>query len=205
MTPTAPTRALRPEERVTAVDTLVASFDDDPWFCWAFPDARDRRAWVGWFHDVSVRRSLREGTAFTLDDGPTVGVLSAMPPGVAGPDALGWLAALRTQPRRLPTWRFVTTGLRTQVRLDALHPREPVVYVHVLGVHPSQKGKGHGGALLRAALALAARRRVPLFLETSNPVNLGFYQRFGLRVQSELRVDDAPPMWTMQTDGPPAG
>lgn len=203
MTP--PTRPLRADERSVAVETLAASFDDDPWFRWTLPDAEVRRAWIGWFHDVSVRRALAEGTAFTLDGGPSLGAITVMPPGVAGPGTFDWIRALRTPPRRAPTRRLVTTGLRTQARLDALHPREPVVYVHVLGVHPAQKGRGLGGALLREALAMATRRGVPLFLETSNPVNLGFYQRFGLRVRGEINLDGAPPLWLMQTDGPPPG
>jgi GNAT superfamily N-acetyltransferase len=201
--PVPTTGLLRPDERPIALDTLVASFDDDPWFRWAMPDARDRRAWLAWFHGVSLARALREGTAFTLGDGPGLGAITVMPPGVAGPGTLDWIRALRTPPRRAPTWRLATTGLRTQARLDALHPREPVVYVHVLGVHPSQKGKGLGGALLREALAMATRRAVPLFLETSNPVNLGFYRRFGLRVRGEINLGDAPPVWVMKTDGPP--
>ncbi|MFO0606967.1 MAG: GNAT family N-acetyltransferase [Polyangiales bacterium] len=202
MTPPA-TRPLRPEERAAAVDTLAASFDDDPWFRWVLPGAEERRAWVAWFHGVSVARALGEGTAFTLDGGPSLGAISVMPPGVDGPRALDWVRALRSPPRRPPTRRLAFTGLRTQARLDALHPREPVVYVHVLGVHPSQKGHGLGGALLREALAMAARGGVPLFLETSNPVNLGFYRRFGLRVRAEIDLDGAPPVWTLQTDGPP--
>lgn len=133
-------RALIPGERDVAARTLAASFDDDPLFRWMLPDGRDRRAWIEWFHGVSV---------------------------------------------------------------DAAHPKGPVVYVHVLGVHPAQKGKGLGGVLLREALAMAAREGAPLFLETSNPVNLGFYRRFGLGVQRELRVADAPPLWTLQTDEPP--
>jgi hypothetical protein len=57
--------------------------------------------------------------------------------------------------------------------------------------------------LLRAAFAMAAARQVPVFLETSNPVNLGFYKRFGLNVRAEITLDGAPPLWTLQTDGPP--
>jgi len=196
-------RALRTEERDAAVETLAASFDDDPWFRWVLPDDRARAAWIAWFHGVSLDRSLREGTAFTLGDGPSAGAISVMPPGVAGPDVGAWIRALRTPPRRLPSWRMASVGLRSQARLDAAHPREPVVYVHVLGVHPSQKGRGLGGVLLRAAFELARARAVPVFLETSNPVNLGFYKRFGLHVREEIRVDDAPPIWTLRTDGVP--
>jgi GNAT superfamily N-acetyltransferase len=197
------TRPLRAEERALAVDMLATSFDDDPWFRWVLPEASSRRAWIAWFHDVSLRRALLEATALTLDGGPSLGAISIMPPGVAGPRVLDWIGALRTPPQRLPTRRLIALGLRTQARLDALHPREPVVYVHVLGVHPAQKGRGLGGVLLRAAMAMATARGVPLFLETSNPVNLGFYQRFGLRVVHQIDLEGAPPLWLMQTEGPP--
>jgi ribosomal protein S18 acetylase RimI-like enzyme len=198
-----PTRALRDDERDLAVDTLARAFDDDPWFRWVLPEAPARFAWISWFHGVSVDLALRARTAVTLADGPSQGAITVLPPGVFGPDMTGWLRALRHPPRHLPTWRLAHTGLRTQARLDALHPREPVVYVHVLGVHPAQKGRGLGGALLRAAFAMAAARQVPVFLETSNPVNLGFYKRFGLNVRAEITLDGAPPLWTLQTDGPP--
>jgi GNAT superfamily N-acetyltransferase len=196
-------RLLRPDESTTATETLAASFDDDPWFRWMLPDDRDRRTWLLWFHRVSVANALKEQTAFTLTDGPDFGAINILLPGVSGVSMLGWIRALRSPPRRLPTWRFATTGLRTQYRLDLLHPKQPVVYVHVLGVHLLQKGKGLGGVLLRQALAMAARRGVSVFLETSNPVNLGFYRRFGLQVTHEIHLDGAPPMWTLQTEGPP--
>ncbi len=198
-----PTRPLRPDERDLAAETLAAAFDDDPLFRWMLSDDHDRRAWITWFHRVSVDQSLASRTALTLADGPSCGAITVLPPGVLGPSVGTWLRALASPPRRLPTWRLAAVGLRVQAAVDAAHPKEPVVYVHVLGVHPSQKGRGLGGVLLREALGLATREQVPLFLETSNPVNLGFYRRFGLRVQRELRVADAPPVWTLQTDGPP--
>ncbi len=202
--PTDATRPLRDDERDEAVATLAASFDDDPLFRWMLPEARARAAWIAWFHRVSVDRCRALGGAWTLAGGASLGAITVVPPHARGPSVLDWLRALRSPPRALPTTRLAVTGLALQHRLDAVHPRHPVVYVHVLGVHPSQKGRGLGGALLSRALALASSRRVPLYLETSNPVNLGFYQRYGLRVREELRLGDAPPVWTLETSGVPA-
>jgi GNAT superfamily N-acetyltransferase len=189
---------LRPEDRAEAVATLAASFDDDPLFRWMLPEATSRRAWIAWFHGVSVDGALGTGTAWTLEEGASRGAITVVPPGAGGPGYGTFLRALGSAPG-LPPWRLASTGLRVQARLDALHPREPVVYVHVLGVHPGHKGRGLGGALLGEALALARARGVAVYLETANPVNLGFYGRYGFKVQEELRVGDAPPVWTLRT------
>lgn len=186
-------------ERAEAVAALAASFDDDPLFRWMLPEREERRAWIAWFHGVSVEGALKTLTAWTLEEGASLGAITVVPPGAANPGYGTFLRALGAAPRGLPPWRLVSTGLRVQARLDALHPREPVVYVHVLGVHPGHKGRGLGGALLREALLLAEARGVPAYLETANPVNLGFYGRYGFKVREELRVGDAPPVWTLRT------
>lgn len=196
------TRALRRDERDLARETLAASFDNDPLFQWMLPDARDRAAWLRWFHGVSLDDTLSMNTATTLEEGAAAGVITVFPPGARGPSIAAWIAALRRPPGRWPTWRLASVGLRVEARIEALRPATPVVYVHVLGAHPARKGQGVGGALLRSALDLAKRERVPLYLETSNPINLGFYKRFGLTVRAEIRVADAPPLWTLMTGSP---
>lgn len=70
---------------------------------------------------------------------------------------------------------------------------------YVLGVHPSQKGRGLGGALLCDVEGIAKSERVVAHLETSNPDNLGLYRRFGYEVQEEITAHGGPPLWTMTT------
>jgi predicted N-acetyltransferase YhbS len=82
--------------------------------------------------------------------------------------------------------------------MDRAHHREPHLYVLVLGVDPARKGQRLGRQLMQHVVAEAARARVPAYLETSNPVNLGFYARFGFEVCQELHArDEAPPVWTL--------
>lgn len=198
------TRPLRADERDAAVDTLARSFDDDPLFRWMLPHAPARHAWIAWFHGLSVDHCLAHGAVFTPDAGPDRGAVTVLPPGTPPPTIATMLRGLLSPPRHLPSARLVHAGLRIEARIDAARPKAAVVYVHVLGAHPAHKGRGVGGALLGEALSMAARAKVPLYLETSNPVNLGFYGRYGLEVRDEIRVGDAPPLWTLQTDGPPA-
>jgi hypothetical protein len=54
--------------------------------------------------------------------------------------------------------------------------------------------------LLDVGLDLAARDGVGVYLETSNPNNLAFYARAGLRDAGEVRVTGAPPVWLLWRD-----
>lgn len=197
-------RPLRAVERGAAVDALARAFDDDPLFRWLLPHGPARYAWIAWLHGISVDHCLARGAVFTPEEGAGCGAITVLPPGAPPPTIATILRGLLSPPRHLPPPRLIHPGMQIEGRIDAARPRSPVVYVHVLGAHPAHKGRGLGGALLGAALAMAKEARVPLYLETSNPVNLGFYGRYGLRVREEIRVGGAPPVWTLQTDGAPA-
>jgi ribosomal protein S18 acetylase RimI-like enzyme len=52
-------------------------------------------------------------------------------------------------------------------------------YLSILGVAPSQQGRGLGRALLEPTLQQADAAQVPCFLETYNAASLRFYERLG--------------------------
>lgn len=58
----------------------------------------------------------------------------------------------------------------------------PHYYLMMLGVRPSEQGKGVGKLLVRHGLELAARQQVPTYLETQTSDNVGIYQRMGFEV-----------------------
>jgi GNAT superfamily N-acetyltransferase len=81
-----------------------------------------------------------------------------------------------------------------------VHPREPHWYLVVLSVRPDAQRGGYGSLLVRPALEWADRDGVGCYLETSNPVNVAFYERFGFAVRDAVLqlVPDGPPhvsMW----------
>ncbi|TNF31223.1 MAG: GNAT family N-acetyltransferase, partial [Deltaproteobacteria bacterium] len=98
------------------------------------------------------------------------------------------------RPLRRRLARFVHVGWR----LAEHHPRAPHWHLFQLGVDPARQGHGLGRAIMEHAVALADADRVPAYLETSNPVNLPFYRRFGFEVLETLSGGgDMPPVWTM--------
>jgi ribosomal protein S18 acetylase RimI-like enzyme len=191
-------RPLRRSELSTAAAILSLAFDADPLFRYFLPRPASRAKWLRWFHLRALNEAFAVGGAFTPAGGPETGAIAIYPPGAWPPSLLGELGATPL-PRGLPPWRWVRWGLHLESRIHALHPAEPHLYVYVLGVHPSQKGRGLGGALLRHAAGLAKAAGVVAHLETSNPENLGLYRRFGYEVQVEVTSHGGPPVWTMTT------
>ena len=75
-------------------------------------------------------------------------------------------------------------------RLHKAHAPGPHVYVRAVAVDPGSQGRGVGGKLMRAAVAIADRERLPCFLETCGPRNPDIYARYGFAVagREELRT-----------------
>jgi GNAT superfamily N-acetyltransferase len=85
------------------------------------------------------------------------------------------------------------------------HPREPHMYLGVLGTEPSAQGRGVGSAAISAGLAFADAEGLPAYLESSKERNLDFYARFGFKVLDELPLPGGgPPIWPMWREPPAA-
>lgn len=64
----------------------------------------------------------------------------------------------------------------------------PHYYLLMLGVHPSEQGKGIGKSLVCHGLELAAREQVPTYLETQSSANVGIYKRMGFEVAAKTAL-----------------
>lgn len=94
-------------------------------------------------------------------------------------------------PRRLPA---AASGFAV---IDDAHPDEPHWYLSALGVDPVRQRSGLGSSLLEDGLERADREGVIAYLETFNPDNVAYYERFGFRVTKEDDIPRGPHMWAM--------
>ncbi len=97
-------------------------------------------------------------------------------------------------------------GMRNYLRIDAhmqaRHPEAPHYYLFIVGVEPSEQGRGHGRTLLAALNARADADGLPCYLETDRESNVPLYARMGYRVLTDERIAAVGGlrMWTMRRD-----
>jgi ribosomal protein S18 acetylase RimI-like enzyme len=183
-------RTVEPTDRTRAMSTQLMAFGSDPIMRWMWPEpdayVRHFPALVQGFGG----RAFENGTAHASEH--FRGGALWLPPGVT-PDDEALEAVMRdTVPE--PARSEVLAVLE---QMAEAHPHEPHWHLAFVGVDPVWHGHGIGAALLRHALEQIDEKRLPAYLESSNPRNVSLYQRHGFAVIRELRVGGSPPVIPM--------
>lgn len=63
--------------------------------------------------------------------------------------------------------------------VEKQHPTEPHWYLEAIGTVPEARGQGIGPRVLTPVLEKCDAAGLPAYLESSNPRNIGFYERHG--------------------------
>lgn len=183
---------------------LSRAFYNDPFFRWMFPDDNRRMgqtarayALMAGFGSIpsgytSVHESREEAGRAPVIRGAALWT----PPGVPGDNPSVLL-------RSLPHW-IQLVGLaripeivRYLSELKASAPEEAHWYLGVLGTDPVARGTGVGSRLLRAGLAQADADGVPVYLETMNSANIGYYEKYDFRVMRAINDPGFPSTYCM--------
>ncbi|MDI3405021.1 GNAT family N-acetyltransferase [Streptomyces cavernicola] len=173
--------------------TLALAFDDDPMMRWFFPEDSTREAGLRrYFHTLFTRQYGLHGVCERTDAAAAFWV---PPEGQekAVPDA-------ETVQELQDILGDRAEAFRTAVEAAGEHtPKEPHWYLAVVGAAPSAHGQGHGAALLRSGLAQADAAGLPVYLESSKPDNLPFYEHFGFETLGEGQLPGGgPTLWSMR-------
>lgn len=181
-------------DRARAVGIFARAFETDPVLNWVLRDDAGRRQAREAFFGANFDYYQKHALAFVArDSGAALW---------AGPDAwnMGALRELWLFPTivRVVSARRVPVALRALERMKQAHPPEPHFYLCQLGVLPDQRGRGIGGALIRAGLEQSDAAGLPAYLENSNELNLPLYQSHGFELLDTLSIGEgAPPLYRM--------
>jgi ribosomal protein S18 acetylase RimI-like enzyme len=190
-------RRATPADAATVGVALADAFVDDPVFGWLIPpDVAHREDRMQTFFTSMARSYLRrDKNVYVVGDGQAGSLWSApgswaLPPGEI---------VRETRSTGKAFGRNLLRALRTQLQVEALHPKTPEHwYLGYLGTRCDAQGQGIGSAMLREVLQNADATGVPAYLESSNERNLTLYQRHGFRIVGELRaLDRGPTIWRM--------
>lgn len=190
MTQTRDVLVATPEDRDRCTATFVAAFVNDPLMRWMFPDADQ---YFTFFPQVVLHyggSAFDLGTAFRTDD--FAGGACWLAPGEAvDEEALGGVLEGGIEPARLGViFEFME-------QVGASHPDVDHWHLPGIGVDPCRQGAGIGSLLLAHTLAEVDRDGAVAYLESSNPLNVVLYERFGFEVIAEIQAGDSPTIWPM--------
>jgi ribosomal protein S18 acetylase RimI-like enzyme len=190
------------EDRGDEVAILMGrAFQDDPLFVYACPNPGDRARWLPWMFRWSTWKGFLFGQTLGTT-GRLDGVAATIGPGGGeltdedltrirygrGRDAVGAAVWDRAIDRVNSAFAPADAALHRAVS-------EPHWYLDVIAVDPAARGRGIGGALLRAVHARSDADELPTVLLTYQPTNLPFYRRHGYAVVCEGTVPGNGPRW----------
>lgn len=188
-----------------AIAACVDAFSGDPLMTWFFSDhPRGRDYAVGRFFTLLMTARLALGAPVMVarEAGQVVGLVMGYrtdrPDWPAEIDA-AWAAFEAEAPQMVPRFE------QYEAVSDARPPVGPHWYLGVIGVCNARKGTGVGKALLDAFCALsdADPQSTGVYLETSNPASLRFYERNGFVIR-EHDVMEGVGLWCVFREAPGA-
>ncbi len=178
-------------EQDKAIATIALAFATDPMMRWTFSDP-------GFYFEI-VRKLIRAfgGNAFAHNSADQTGNFASvalwLPPNVE-PDGKT-MGEIFNALDRTPEQKKEGDDVFEQ--MNKFHPKEPHWYLPMIGTDPVHQGKGYGSALMEHAIRRCERDRLPAYLESSNPVNIPLYERFGFQVIGKIQSGSSPVLTPM--------
>jgi GNAT superfamily N-acetyltransferase len=179
---------VREQERGAAV--LSAAFQNDPLWCYLYPDPRVRA--------VYLQRCFSAVLAFAIP--------SARAYGAGEPLNAVAVWEFPGQPAAQLSWRairsfaglgassFLLKGFKVRpvfAEFDRMRKQYATglhYYLQTIGVTPAAQGQGLASALIRPFVHEADTRGLDAYTETMTPANVPLYEHFGLKCMEEVRI-----------------
>ena len=180
-----------------AAASLAGAFADDPMVNWLAggsdsPDRLERTARA--FFAPALAAGIRRGHTYGVPAAKGFEAVAVWcPPDVPmldETDTPAFIDGFRTQFGEESIGRLVELGATTGER----HPTDPHFYLFIVGA--SVHGRGAGPRVIAPTLERCDAEGLPAYLESSNPRNVGFYERLGFEAQWQHRVGDDGPLLT---------
>jgi ribosomal protein S18 acetylase RimI-like enzyme len=177
-------------DEAPAIAVVVLAFSTDPAARWTWPNAHEYLMHFPRLVKAFAGKAFAHASAYHIDS--YRGAALWLPPDVH-PDEGALISLLQNT---------VSEQIRKDVfavfeQMGRYHPSEPHWYLPLVGVDPSQQGKGYGSALMQHALIPCDRDKKLAYLESSNPKNIPLYERHGFELLGKIQVGTSPIIFPM--------
>ena len=78
--------------------------------------------------------------------------------------------------------------LKREKELSKILPKEEYCHLWFIAVEPEYQAKGYGAEMLSFIKQECKQKQYPIFLETSNPNNIMFYEKNGFKMYKKIRL-----------------
>lgn len=183
-----------PADSDAVVGLLVDAFMDDPSWRSILIDSASRPQLLGLLWKVFCDNAIASGSLW-LNQSRTAAAVWIPPDGTEMTPAEEAFVAAELR-------RVLGSGadhvLAALDAFDLAHPHdEPHYTLSLLGTAVAARGNGHGLQLLADSLTVVDEAGLPAYLEASNPVNVGLYERYGFEPYGEFTIPNGPSVTTM--------
>lgn len=177
-------------DEADVIATEVLTFCTDPIMRWMYPEAHQYLTYFPQFVRTFGGKAFEHNTAYCIDG--YTGAALWFPPGVEAD--IDPLVALFQHSVAKQEQVALFTILE---QMGHYHPTQPHWYLSILGVEPTQQGKGYGSALMQHVLQECDRTFLPAYLESSKATNIPFYERHGFELLGTIQAGTSPPLFPM--------
>ncbi|MGE0309525.1 MAG: GNAT family N-acetyltransferase [Acidimicrobiia bacterium] len=196
--PEVPVRVASVADRADVVSTVVASFVADPAFRHFFPDDSTYRACATSFVEYLFDKRVEHSSVWVTPGCEAVALWS--PPASAITEEQRSAAEHRRREMIAAVGPDAAARLaRYDETVDAALPVDgDFWYLGILACHPDHAGSGLGRHVLDAGIRHVRSLGATAYLETTNPANVGYYQRAGWVEATRIDTGEPSAIWVLR-------
>lgn len=170
------------EDRQLIADILLHSFNDNKSVNYIIKQDRRRAQRIKAVMEYSFDLCHRFGEIYLSDNNQACALLLS-------PEKkknFSWL--LRDARFAFSTLGLANTikAMKREAEIKKIYPPNPFYHLWFIGVVPSQQRQGHGSRLLNELIDHSTINQKSIYLETSAPANIPWYEKFGFSRYAEL-------------------
>jgi ribosomal protein S18 acetylase RimI-like enzyme len=172
------------------IDALKLAFAADPATRWVWPDPQKYLLYFDRFVKAFGGKAFAHKSAHYVEN--YSGAALWLPPNIH-PDVDSLLALVQSS----GSDDAKKYGHKVFEKMGSYYPKEPHWYLPLLGIDPLYHRKGLGSALMHYAQVSLDQDSVSVYLESSNPNNIPFYERHGFELLGRIQENSSPPIFLM--------